>query len=142
MNLLKLPLIARLFPKARVLLARRGPRDVALTALRRHDRALNAVRYELLTVEGAARFQAAALELSELYLQKLPLKAEIVRYEDLAADPAAVAAHISDFAGAPADVAKIDAPQDVGGWRAFAASFAPTAPILAPWVERLGYPQD
>lgn len=142
MNLLKLPLIARLFPEARVLIARRDPRDVALAALRRHERRLNATGYELLTVEGAARFQAGVLELCELYLDKLPLQAEVVRYEDLAADPAGVAARVADFTRAPAGVSVAPAPGDVGDWRAFAASFAPTAPVLARWVGRLGYPED
>jgi hypothetical protein len=142
MNLLKLPLVARLFPNARVLIARRDPRDLALAALRRHDRGLNATGFELLTVEGAARFQAGVLQLAELYLDRLPLTAEIVRYEDLAAEPEAVAARIAGFAGVPADAGRIETPQDVGGWRDYAASFAPTASLLAPWVERLGYPQD
>jgi Flp pilus assembly protein TadD len=146
MNLLKLPLIARLFPKARVLIARRDPRDVALAALRRHERGLNATGYELLSVDGAARFQAGALDLAQLYLDKLPLQAEMVRYEDLVADPAGVAARVSRFAGADLDAASLETPTPtpttVDGWRAYAAPFAATAAILAPLVERLGYPAD
>ena len=116
MNLLKLPLIARLFPKAKVLVVRRDPRDVALAALRRHERGLNATGYELLTPECQARFQAGVLELAELYLQKLPLNVEIVRYEDQPdTEPA-------------------------GAWRRYADQLAPVMPLLAPWVERLGYP--
>jgi Flp pilus assembly protein TadD len=118
MNLLKLPLVARLFPHARVLIARRDPRDVALAALRRHERSLNAAGYELLTVEGAARFQAGALALAELYLEKLPIQAEVMRYEDQEGDE-------------PAE-----------GWRRYAAQLAPVAPLLDPWVERFGYPAD
>src|SRR5262249_9794996 len=53
MNTLKLPLIARLFPDARILFARRDPRDVVLSCFRRRFK-MNAAMYELLTLPGAA----------------------------------------------------------------------------------------
>ncbi len=53
LNGLKLPLIARLFPEARILLALRDPRDVVLSCFRRRFR-MSAPYYEMLTLETAA----------------------------------------------------------------------------------------
>ena len=50
---LKLPLIARLFPKAKILFAYRDPRDVVLSCFRRRFN-MNPAMYQLLTLEGAA----------------------------------------------------------------------------------------
>ena len=52
LNGLKLPLIARLFPEARILLAMRDPRDVVWSCFRRRFR-MSAPYFELLTLEPA-----------------------------------------------------------------------------------------
>ncbi len=48
LNTLKLPLIARLFPQAKILFARRDPRDVVLSCFRRRFR-MNPAMYQMLT---------------------------------------------------------------------------------------------
>ena len=50
LNTLKLPLIARLFPSAKILFARRDPRDVVLSCFRRRFR-MNPAMYQMLTPE-------------------------------------------------------------------------------------------
>ena len=61
LNGLKLPLIARLFPEARILIALRDPRDVVWSCFRRRFR-MSAPYYELLTLEGAAGLYDAVME--------------------------------------------------------------------------------
>ena len=46
-----LPVVAKLFPHARVLFARRDPRDVVLSCFRRRFD-MNPAMYQLLTLEG------------------------------------------------------------------------------------------
>jgi hypothetical protein len=60
LNTIKLPLIARLFPEAKILFAVRDPRDVILSCYRRHFQ-INAAMYELLTLPGAARCYDAVM---------------------------------------------------------------------------------
>ena len=67
----QLPVIAKLFPNARVLFARRDPRDVVLSCFRRRF-GMNPSMYQLLTLEGAAAYYDAVMRLSELYRDLLP----------------------------------------------------------------------
>ena len=55
---LALPVISRLFPEAKILFARRDPRDVVLSCFRRQF-GVNVSTWELLTLPGAARFYDA-----------------------------------------------------------------------------------
>jgi Flp pilus assembly protein TadD len=160
LNILKLPLVAKLFPRAKVLLALRDPRDVVLSCFRRRFR-MNAAMYELLTLEGAAGFYDAAMSLAELYREKLPLEQRALRYEDLVADFEAQARALCaflevDFAPGMHDFADrarrglIATPSStqvaeglysrgVGQWRAYREVLAPVLPVLDPWVRRFGY---
>ena len=61
---LKLPLIARLFPNAKILFAYRDPRDVVLSCFRRRFN-MNPAMYQLLTLEGAAAFYDATMQLAD-----------------------------------------------------------------------------
>src|SRR6202012_1187978 len=53
MNAVNLPVIARLFPGARILFAMRDPRDVVLSCFRQQF-LMNRYTYHLLTAEGSA----------------------------------------------------------------------------------------
>ena len=61
----QLPVVAKLFPSARILFALRDPRDVVLSCFRRRF-GMNPAMYQLLTLEGAAAFYDAVMRLSEL----------------------------------------------------------------------------
>src|SRR5205823_7949719 len=63
-NTLKLPLIARLFPRAKILFACRDPRDVVLSCFRRRFR-MNPAMYQMLTLDGAAHFYDAVMDFAE-----------------------------------------------------------------------------
>ena len=158
-----LPLIARLFPEAKVLFAVRDPRDVVLSCFRNSFQ-MNALTYAFTDLDETARCYAAVMELAAVYREKLPLRPIEVRYERLVDDFAGELGRIAAFVGLDLTPAMLDvaatagrrvvrtpsAPQvraglnrqGIGRWRAYAAQLAPVMPILAPWIERLGYGGD
>ena len=154
-----LPLIAKVFPDARILFAVRDPRDVVFSCFRRRFR-VNAAMFEFLGLENAARYYDAVMRLAAIYRECLPLAFHEVRHEALVADFEGEVRHVLAFIGAPWDPAVHDfpalaresnktpsAPQVARGlntdgiaqWRRYRTELAPVAPILAPWVERFGY---
>jgi tetratricopeptide (TPR) repeat protein len=163
LNTVKLPLISRLFPRAKVLLALRDPRDVVFSCFRRHF-ALNATMYEFLKLDDAAKFYASVMRLAEIYRQKVPLNLFEHRYEDMVADFDGRICAVCDFIGVPfaetmrefdknapyVDLRSPSATQvrrplyseGVGQWRRYAKELAPILPILQPWVEKYGYSRD
>ncbi|MEO9213906.1 MAG: sulfotransferase, partial [Caulobacteraceae bacterium] len=155
-----LPLIAKLFPDARILFAIRDPRDVALSCFRRRFR-INAAMSEFLTLEGTARYYDAVMALAEIYRAKLPLTVHTVHHEALVADFEGKARAALEFIGVDwnpsvhgfAERARAGAntpsaaqlsrglnADGVGAWRRYALQLAPILPMLEPWVERFGYP--
>jgi tetratricopeptide (TPR) repeat protein len=156
-----LPYIAKLFPKAKVLFARRDPRDVVLSCFRRRFM-VNGALYAFTELDELARFYAGTMGLAEVYREKLPLDWQVHRHEDLVEDfdkeVQAICAFLGvewntamrDFAETAKrrDVRTPSAPQvrrglyreGMGQWRAYAEGMAPVLPTLEPWVERFGYP--
>ena len=159
-NTINLPLIARLFPSARIVFSLRDPRDVVLSCFRRRFR-MSAANYELLTLEGAAALYDAVMRLATLYRAKLPLALADIRHESLTADFAREMEHIADFIGLSHDgvlrefvprqgaraVVTPTAAQlgkglrsDTGGqWRRYRQELAPVLRRLQPWVSQFGY---
>ena len=158
-----LPLIAKLFPNARILFARRDPRDVVLSCFRRRF-GMNPAMYQLLTLEGAAAYYDAVMRLSDLYRQILPLPQHDTVYETLVDDFQATVGAACDFIGlewtddlvgfaANARSRTINTPsaaqvvrglnrEGQGVWRRYRDEMAPVMPVLQRWVERFGYPAD
>jgi len=155
-----LPVVARLFPNARILFARRDPRDVVLSCFRRRF-AMNPSMYELLSLEGAADYYDAVMRLSDVYCDLLPLPRHVVCYEDLVDDFEGTAraacgflglawdARLLDFA-ARARTRGISTPsasqvarglnrEGKGAWRRYSDPMGPVLPILEPWVRAFGY---
>lgn len=159
----QLPLIAKLFPTARILFARRDPRDVVLSCFRRRF-AMNPSMYELLTLEGAAAYYDAVMRLSDLYREILPLPQHIVRYESLVDEFEVTARSACEFIGLEWDQALLDFAakarargiatpsgaqvvrglnrEGKGVWRRYREQMAPVLPVLQPWVERFGYASE
>lgn len=155
-----LPLMAKLFPSARVLFARRDPRDVVLSCFRRRF-GMNASMYQLLTLEDAAAYYDAVMRLSELYRDLLSLPQHVVQYESLVEDFEGTARAACEFIGiqwdqrlfdfaAMARTRGISTPSAAqvarglnrdgqGAWRRYREQMAPVLPLLEPWVERFGY---
>jgi tetratricopeptide (TPR) repeat protein len=143
-NLFHLPLIAKLFPKARVVFAQRDPRDVVLDGFRMVP-AVSAHAYDFLTLDGTARYYDAAMRLDALYRASLPLPRLEIRHEALAADFDTQSKALCDFIGLAwepglRDFASGPGRRSEGGsrWQDYAASLAPVLPVLRPWIEAFG----
>ncbi len=161
LNTFRLPVIAKLFPEAKVLFARRDPRDVVLSCFRRRF-AMSGPMYQLLTLPGAAAFYDVAMQLGERLGERLPLAHRVVRHESLVEDFDATAREVCAFLDLPwtdalrgfadriqdrgvatpsgAQISRGLSAEGMGAWRRYAAQLAPAMPILAPWVARFGYP--
>lgn len=156
---IRLPLIARLFPDSRVLLVRRDPRDVVWSCFRTQFALTNAAM-DFTTLEGTARHYAALMTLIERARDVLPLRLLEVPYHRLVQDFDAETRSICAFIGQPwseelrrfdrtaraRGVATASATQVRRGlfdgtrqWQRHAAFLKTVEPILAPWIERLGY---
>ncbi len=162
-NTMKLPLILKLFPRARLLFAVRDPRDVVLSCFRRRF-TLNPSTYEFLSLEGAAQVYDLTMRLAGACGSLQPTDEYTLVYERLIADfkgeAKAVCAFIGadwrpellDFAGrgrrgsvasaSSAQIARGLYADGAGHWRRYKAELEPVLGILAPWVERFGYPAD
>jgi tetratricopeptide (TPR) repeat protein len=161
LNTLKLPLIARLFPQAKILFARRDPRDVVLSCFRRRFK-MNAAMYQMLTLESAARFYDAVMELAARAQPVLGLAWHEVRYERLIADFGAETRGICEFLGiewtsgmsefasrvhsrenatpSTAQLARGLDPSGVGHWRHYREHIAALEPVLSRWTSLYGIP--
>jgi tetratricopeptide (TPR) repeat protein len=160
LNTLKLPLIARLFPDAKILFACRDPRDIVLSCFR-HRFQMSAPIYELLSIEGAARYYDAVMHLLIQLHGALALDTCLVRHEDVVAEfdremkrvctflnldwsPA-----MGDFAlrtqgrawltPSTAQLVRGLSTEGVGQWRRYREPLEPVLGLLEPWVKRFYY---
>lgn len=163
LNAVFLPLIAKLFPQARILLALRDPRDVVLSCFRRRF-AMNAGMYEFTLLDSTVAYYGAVMRLMQVYSEKLALPVFDARHESLVADFAGEARRLCDFLGLVyrdemggfarrAQTKNIDTPSsaqlarglsDVGlaQWRRYARELEPVLPMLAPFVAQHHYPES
>jgi tetratricopeptide (TPR) repeat protein len=161
MNTLKLPLIARLFPHAKILFACRDPREVVLACYRRRFK-MSAAVYPLLTLPGAAALYDAVMAFAADIRPVFGPDWHVVKYESLTADFARQTRAIceflglewiegmDDFAGRAREserttpsTAQLARGLEVSGfdrWRHYDA-LQPILPTLKRWVEELGYPE-
>jgi tetratricopeptide (TPR) repeat protein len=160
LNTLKLPLIARLFPRAKILFACRDPRDVVLSCFR-HRFKMTAPIYELLTLEGAARYYDAVMGLSVRLTSALSLNMCLVRHEDVVTEFAREMTRVctyleiewvpamGDFAmrtqkrtvltPSTAQLVRGLNTEGLGQWRRYQTELSPVLPLLDPWVKRFYY---
>ena len=163
LNALKLPLIARLFPSARVLFAVRDPRDVIFSCFRRRFR-MSKPYYQLLSLQGAAAFYDAVMQLTLRLDTLLQMPTAEVRLESVIADFEGEAHRICEFIGLEwssslrdfaarsrdRSIATPSAAQLAGGlstsgigqWRPYRKHLASVLPLLEPWITRFGYRAD
>ncbi|HUB85714.1 MAG TPA: sulfotransferase [Rhizomicrobium sp.] len=159
-NALRLPLIARLFPNAKIIFAIRDPRDVVLSCFRRRFD-ITGYSYEYLRLEDGARFYADTMSLIAEYRRKLPLDVLEHRYEDMIGDyektMRAACRYVGldwrdtmrDFSVGAGKIAPTGASATqvrhalyddaVGQWQRYADKLAPALPILQPWIDTFGY---
>jgi tetratricopeptide (TPR) repeat protein len=158
-NGIKLPVIARLFPEARILIMRRDPRDVVLSCYRINFTP-SAAAFAFSDLAEAALHYDALMRLIELCRSRLPLDCHEVRYDRLVADFETTVRAMADFVGlewtddfhafdrtaqargvrtASATQVRRGLYDGGGGWRRYETQLAPALPILEPWVERFGF---
>ena len=160
LNTLKLPLITRLFPQAKILFAVRDPRDVILSCFRRRFQ-MNPSMYEFLTLSGAAAFYAAVMQFAQTARRKLNLEWHEIRYERLIADFEQEMRGICGYIGlewqpsmgefaqrvqsrehatpSTAQLSQGLVTSATAQWRHYENHLAPVLPALEPWMERFGY---
>jgi len=159
LNTLKLPLIARLFPQAKILFVNRDPRDVVLSCFRRRFR-MNPAMYQMLTLAGAADFYGAVMDFAGRARALLRLDWLDVHYERVMAEFASETRAICDFLGlewtpgmgefagrvqlrerATPSIAQLSRGLDasgIGHWQHYRAAIETLQPALARWIPRAG----
>jgi tetratricopeptide (TPR) repeat protein len=158
-----LPVIRKLFPRAKILMARRDPRDVVVSCFRRRFRP-NPLVVEFTDLERTAGLYAAAMRLAEIYSTLFDMPVHVHRHEDLVEDLDAQTRAICDFIGVPWDAnmrnfvetanrRDIRTPsagqvrrglyrEGMGQWRRYGPGVQVIQPILRRWVEAFGYEPD
>lgn len=134
-HIFKLPLIARLFPEARIVIVRRDPRDNVLDGFR-HRFAMSDFGWQMLTLAGAAELYAAAMAMAEASARAFGLFTHAWRAD--AADPEAELQGLCDYLGIAAPAAAAPAERS-GHWRHYESALAHVLPTLQPWIDRFGY---
>jgi Flp pilus assembly protein TadD len=156
-------LIAKLFPRAKILFLIRDPRDVVLSCLRQRF-VMTEQMCELASLEAAAAHYDAVMSLCEIYRHTLGLEICDIRQEDLVGDFETETRRIcsfldlewrpglEDFArnAAQRSIRTPSGPQLARGlatdrrgqWRRYREQLAPAMPRLTRWIERFGYERE
>jgi tetratricopeptide (TPR) repeat protein len=157
-NGVKLPIIARLFPDARIVIMRRDPRDVVLSCFRINFTPGTAA-WAFTDLTETARHYNALMQLIDRCRENLPLAYHEVRYDQLVTAFEPTVRALADFIGLEwtDDFIRFDRTAQTRGvrtasegqvrkglyngggqWRRYADELAPAVPILSPWIERFG----
>ena len=161
LNILGAPLIHRLFPEARFILALRHPCDVAISCFMQ-DFELNKAMANFLDIRDTAVLYDQVFSFWEACRNMMPLDVFEVRYETLVADAESVMRPLAGFLGlewndgildherTAAARGTISTPsynqvtqrlysESSGRWQRYREQLEPVLPVLLPWAERLGY---
>jgi len=155
------PLIHRLFPNARFILALRHPCDVLLSCFMSNFR-LNSAMSNFLRLEDAAAFYDLTFRHWERARELLPLNVHTIVYERLVEDVEAEVRPLFDFLDlewqdavldhrrtarargliTTASYSQVTEPiymRAAGRWLRYRSHLEPILPTLRPWVEKFGY---
>jgi tetratricopeptide (TPR) repeat protein len=160
LNAVLLPLIQRLFPAARIILALRDPRDVVLSCYQQRF-GMNAAMYQLLRLDTASAYYDAVMDLVAASRKRLPLDIHTIKYEEVIGEFEATLRALLGFLGLEWDervrayaetaqrraigtpsAAQVVRPLYVsarGKWRRYRSFLEPILPRLAPWVVAYSY---
>ncbi len=164
LHLNKVPVIRRLFPDAKFVLALRHPCDVILSCFITNFRPNNAMS-NFLDLETAAQFYDVTFSYWEQARALFDLPVRTVVYERLVADQARELAPLFEWLDLPWDGAEFDHraaartrgvvrtasyaqvteavyTRAAGRWRRYEKHLEPVLEILRPWAERFGYSLD
>jgi hypothetical protein len=162
-NTLKISLIYKLFPAAKIIFCQRDPRDVVLSCFRRRFD-LNSSMYEFLDLQRTARLYDRTMHLAEVFRKVQSVDEHRLVYERLVGNFEAEARALCEFVGAEwrpelihfssrakgggvasassAQIARGLYSDGIGHWRRYREQMAPAIEILRPWIERFGYAPD
>ena len=161
LNIAELPVIHRLFPDARIILALRHPCDVVLSCFTTNF-GLNRAMANFLDLGDAARLYDLVMRCWTRCSEVFPLQVHELRYEDLVEDPEAAIRPLLDFLGLDCEAAMLDHRRAAasrgyvasasyaqvteplydrsrGRWTRYREQLREVIPLLSPWVERFGY---
>jgi len=159
--LLKAPLIHRLFPNAKLILALRHPCDVVLSCFISNFR-LNPAMSNFLRLEDAAEYYDLTFRHWEQSRVLFPLDVYPIAYEQLVEDVERQVRPLFESLGlswndealdhrktaksrgfiTTASYSQVTEPiykRASGRWQRYREHLAPILPVLAPWVEKFGY---
>jgi len=160
LNIMDVGLIQVLFPRARLIVALRDPRDVCFSCLMQEFQ-LNVAMANFLSLERTVAFYAEVMGMWLDVRRRITLPVLEVRYEDTVSDLEGHARAMLDFLGLPWDegvlafhekarertiltpsyeaVTERVHTKAVGRWRNYREAFAPHQETLRPFVEAFGY---
>lgn len=161
LNILHLPLIYRLFPDAKILVALRDPRDVCLSCFMQLFGPNISMR-QFTSLESAIHYYTAVMDLYLHYRDILPSSPFLeFRYEDMIEDVEGYARKFLDFIDEPWDPAVLEYHEkdrnrhvrtpsyegvmepvyqtSAGRWKNYQSHFKPHLEKLQPFLEKFGY---
>lgn len=159
--LYRLPLIQRIFPNAKIILALRHPCDVVLSCFMSNFR-LNSAMANFLRIEDAAEFYTLCFRHWEASRGLCPADIHTVTYEKLIDDVEHEVRPLVDWLGLAWDESLLNHTKTAksrglittasysqvtepiykrasGRWERYRDHLAPVIPVLEPWIERFGY---
>lgn len=161
LNIVLVPLLWRVFPQAKFILALRHPCDVCLSCLMQNF-AVNNAMASFFDLEDTVEAYVAVMEAWQHYSAQLPLQFHPLRYEDLVTDTAGETRRLLDFLGVEwndAVLAHTEHARQRGAintpsyhqvvqpvyqsarfrWQRYQRVFEPLLPKLQPLIEQFGY---
>ena len=164
LQMTKLPLIHRLFPKAQIILAERHPFDAVLSCFMANFR-LNPAMRSFTSLDEAARTYDSVFTNWNNASAALPVDVRRVRYERLIADAQCELRPLIDWLGLAwsedlldnsgiarrrgriktASYSQVGEPlynRAIGRWKRYREQLEPIFPTLATWVKRMDYEAD
>jgi Flp pilus assembly protein TadD len=164
LSMIRMPLIQRLFPDAKIILAMRHPCDVVLSCYMQNFKPTEAMS-SFLDLANASRTYDRIFAYWEHCREVLPINVHMLRYEDMVADVEGEMRPLFDFLGLAWQDSVLDHQKTAkergyirtpsyaqvtekiyssasGRWQRYRRHMNEVLPILAPWAERYGYSVD
>lgn len=164
LSMIRLPLIHRLFPDARIILGMRHPCDVVLSCYMQDFKPTEAMS-SFLDLANASRTYDRIFHYWENCRAILPVDVHMLRYEAMIDDVEGATRPLFDFLGLSWQDGVLDHQKTAvergfirtpsyaqvtekiyssasGRWKRYEPQMREVLPILAPWVERYGYSLD
>jgi tetratricopeptide (TPR) repeat protein len=164
LSMIRLPLIHRLFPDAKIILAMRHPCDVVLSCYIQNFKPTEAMA-SFLDLANASRTYDRIFHYWETCRRVFPAEVHMLRYEAMVADAGAATRPLFEFLGLDWQDSVLDHQKTAaergfirtpsyaqvmepiyssasGRWKRYESHMREVLPILAPWVERYGYSLD